>query len=291
MDAKMRSKVFLDHLLSFKFRAHHGEDALVLKLATPTDGVHQSVMDTIKNRIAELKKSEPLYYLNASYPIPADLVKVTVNVEDEVIVELAGQLWYLVLRLLADHKVDEADQHGNTLLHVAIESQQQNVVELLVDSGASLEVKNKDGQSPYSLWERQAKKKKKKRSKLPHFGQLHDACTLGNLNDVRRLLCTVGTVEDYHEMHGTPLHAACKEGHETVVLELLKIGAQVNAVNKGMKATPLHVACREGKLNTCRHLVAYGANVNQQADCRRTALHVACMKGHLEIVVPCGERC
>nr|KAG5699873.1 hypothetical protein BaRGS_034647 [Batillaria attramentaria] len=60
-------------------------------------------------------------------------------------------MWYLALRLLADRQVDERDEEGNTLLHVAADTGDLDVVKIAVKSGASLTARNNRGQNPPQL--------------------------------------------------------------------------------------------------------------------------------------------
>ncbi|KIJ05104.1 hypothetical protein PAXINDRAFT_33147, partial [Paxillus involutus ATCC 200175] len=48
--------------------------------------------------------------------------------------------------------------------------------------------------------------------------------------------------------------------------------------------TPLHLACSKGHLNIVELLVQNGANLNVQDNYFSTPLHLACSKGHLNIV-------
>lgn len=52
----------------------------------------------------------------------------------------------------------------------------------------------------------------------------------------------------------TPLHLACKFGHEGAVQELLNGGCDVKATNSS-SSTPLHLAAVSGHFNICQLLL------------------------------------
>ena len=78
----------------------------------------------------------------------------------------------------------------------------------------------------------------------------------------------------------TPLEHACKKGHESIVVRLLKAGASVNAKNQKGE-TPLLKAATYGHVECCRHLLAHGANVNAAEIAQyNTSLHKAVLMGY-----------
>ncbi|ROT83530.1 hypothetical protein C7M84_023298 [Penaeus vannamei] len=59
----------------------------------------------------------------------------------------------------------------------------------------------------------------------------------------------------------TPLHLACKFGHEEVVKVLLESGSDVGDTNAAC-ATPLHLAAEKGHAECCRMLLQHGAHID-----------------------------
>ncbi|MDG4595590.1 MAG: ankyrin repeat domain-containing protein [Candidatus Contendobacter sp.] len=80
-----------------------------------------------------------------------------------------------------------------------------------------------------------------------------------------------------------PLIMAAYEGHTEIVQALLEVGADVTAVDPGMKATALHAAAYAGRTEAARLLIAYRIDINKQGPYNGyTALHDAIWQNHLE---------
>jgi len=84
--------------------------------------------------------------------------------------------------------------------------------------------------------------------------------------------------------HGdTPLHIACRRGHEALIKLLLEYNADVDYKNdKG--ETPLHVSCSRGIADEVELLLQAGANVYCETDAELTPLHFACHAGTESVV-------
>ena len=93
----------------------------------------------------------------------------------------------------------------------------------------------------------------------------------------------------------TPLLVACREGHTEIVAELLKAGADVNAIEPTFGSVPLHKAVYNGHVEITRMLVRQtGINPDYQGVTNGyTALHDALWHGHEEcarILIEAGAR-
>ena len=88
----------------------------------------------------------------------------------------------------------------------------------------------------------------------------------------------------------TPLQIASRRGDIEVMVSLYNRGASLAAKNKDNE-TPLSLASRDGSLEAVRlllQLLGHRADlVNQQAALKRTALHVATIRGHQPIASCC----
>jgi len=92
----------------------------------------------------------------------------------------------------------------------------------------------------------------------------------------------------------TPLHLACKLGHEAVVATLLnenpKKGGSLDSHPPDLNARtsagvmPLALAALEGHLGIAERLIKAGAAVDGAGTAKETALHRAVKAGHLPVV-------
>jgi ankyrin repeat protein len=127
--------------------------------------------------------------------------------------------------------------HDRTPLHVACEKGHVQVVKELVEHGADVDVKDKDGSSP-----------------------LHWACAKGHLAVVNELLSRGANIEVEDIDGNTPLHLACANCHVAVVNELLSRGANIEAQDR-YGDTPLHDASWNGHVAIVKALLSSGANI------------------------------
>ncbi|KAF4045101.1 Ankyrin repeats (3 copies) [Phytophthora infestans] len=72
---------------------------------------------------------------------------------------------------------------------------------------------------------------------------------------------------DSSTSHRTPLHEACRAGHVSVVVMLLRAGARLNAVDVSGDS-PLHVACRQGWTRVVRILLMAANDLGDERDTR-----------------------
>lgn len=80
-----------------------------------------------------------------------------------------------------------------------------------------------------------------------------------------------------------PLHQAAKDGNLKLVMQLIHLGADIDA-QTNTRVTPLVYASQEGHLQVTQWLVKHGANINAHAINNLTPLHWAAFKGHLQVV-------
>jgi len=109
--------------------------------------------------------------------------------------------------------------------------------------------------------------------------QLLEAAGQGNLEEVVSLLNAGGDGINSMRVRGcTALHEAAKGGHLPVVEDLLRLAAEVNAVNRS-GCTPLHFAalCKDKHraLDVATHLLDARAAVNATGERMDTPLHFA----------------
>ncbi|KAI0263653.1 ankyrin repeat-containing domain protein, partial [Gloeopeniophorella convolvens] len=141
------------------------------------------------------------------------------------------------------------------------DSKSMDVVQLLLDRGASIDAAKNNGGTA-----------------------LHIASLNGHLEIVRLLLdrgASIGAAEN--NGGGTALHIASLNGHLEVVRLLLDRGASIDA-STGRNATALHIESQKGHLEVVRLLLDRGASIDASMCSGATALYIASRKGHLEVV-------
>lgn len=156
---------------------------------------------------------------------------------------------------------------NRTLLLAAAKGGEAGAVGMILNAGAVPDVNERDVRSPF-------------------FSPLHYAAE-GTDHDAVRLLLDSGASPDALSRNKlTPLHMAAAADNEASVLELIRRGADKNAVDLFNTHTPLLKALHEGACGAADALVRAKADVNVHAARRhgKTALHVAAEKNYVDIV-------
>jgi ankyrin repeat protein len=104
-----------------------------------------------------------------------------------------------------------------------------------------------------------------------------------NAARVRELIAQGVNVSELDENRDAPLVMAAYKGHTEIVRVLLEAGADVTAVDPGMKATALHAAAYAGRTEAAKLLIQYGVEIDKQGPYNGyTALHDAIWQNHVE---------
>jgi ankyrin repeat protein len=123
------------------------------------------------------------------------------------------------------------DNRSTTYLIMAVEKNNEKMVEALVNSGANVNEKDSFGDTP-----------------------LHAAAAAGNLNITKYLIEKKAYVDAHDHSHTTPLITAISNKHPNIVKYLCENNANVNKPdNDGL--TPLHHAAADGNLEIIKYLV------------------------------------
>jgi ankyrin repeat protein len=112
---------------------------------------------------------------------------------------------------------------------------------------------------------------------------LHDASAEGSVEIVRSLLDQGVDVNQRDAYHRTALHMASQKGKLEVAKLLIKYGADVNCRDKE-GWTPLHVASRFGYCDIAELLLDHSADVNVTQQDLFTPLHLASWSSNLKVV-------
>lgn len=127
---------------------------------------------------------------------------------------------------------------GTPLLFRAIKQGFDNIIRLLLEHGADLSVRDKDGRSVF-----------------------HEAATTNNLT-IMAILLEYSCTPDMQDCLGqTPLFTAVQNGCSSMVLLLLQAGASVHVTDiEGNGA--LHIAVESGSAELVQMLIQHGAVIN-----------------------------
>jgi len=131
------------------------------------------------------------------------------------------------------------DEHKNTVVHIAAEAGNIEILRLLSDRGAPIDRLNWINQTPLSL-----------------------AARNGHL-PVVKYLCEKGATTHGRDLNTAPLGAAAAAGHLEIVKYLVEQrNVPLNSLERPFGATPLFVAASFLKLDVVRYLMEKGADPN-----------------------------
>ena len=189
-----------------------------------------------------------------------------------------------------------ADEDIGSLVHVAAESNNIALAEVLVKKNMQLNIVNKIGISPLKY----AAKRGSERvlrflldskadpnyvgEKLPGFSPLNIAVQFGQFSCAKVLL-DYGADVASRDMVNSALHSAAMGGHAKIAKHLIKVaGLDVNQRGNGNK-TPLYFSITYGHNSMAKLLILHGADPNAIGYDRETLMHVAVREGRKEIMV------
>jgi quinoprotein dehydrogenase-associated probable ABC transporter substrate-binding protein len=218
------------------------------------------------------------------------------NVNEElnnaVVADDAVRVTYLLEKKHA--AIDSQDLQGETPLHHALVRRLQPMIKLLLDHGASVGAKDRDGWSPLmtAAWSDDAAAIKLlvAHKADPSFAGPGNLTPLAIALEYGKDAAAVALVEagaDYVHPMGeagyTPLMLAIAGHSQTAAQALITKGADVNASNAG-GVTALMIAAADGQTALVELLVRSGVNVSAQSERGDTALSIATAKGHMAVM-------
>ena len=155
--------------------------------------------------------------------------------------------------------LNSKDQSGKTPLHFASQYGHFDMVKILIERGAEVNVENNNGETP-----------------------LHYASAYGQENVAEFLISNGAELEYRSWRHGdTPAHAAAIGGHVEMVSFLDQKGARLDVLND-FGETPLHYAADFGHIKVVEYLIAEGQEINSKNKDGWTPLHYAAFSGRTD---------
>jgi len=177
------------------------------------------------------------------------------------VVRLLCQEYGVDVNYSTSETLEDEPKKGITALEWAARKGHAEVVKVLLDNKADVNVSRTDGVTP--LW---------------------IAAQEGHLEVVKLLLHNKADVNANRHTDGvTPLLMPAQEGHTDVVKLLLDNKADVNA-SQHNGVTPLYTAACAGHTDVVKLLLDNKADVNASKRCGATPLYIAACKGHIEVV-------
>ncbi|XP_071836319.1 uncharacterized protein [Apostichopus japonicus] len=167
--------------------------------------------------------------------------------------------------LLLTHKQDQIlsmkDSNKDTALHIACRKAEGDMIKLLVDSGAQVDIQNDDGHTP-----------------------LHITAWLGDVTTLKYLYHVKANPDICDKLDRSPLHIAAENGH-TEVVELLvdRFKASVAARTKD-GSTLMHIASQCGHPDTALAFLKKGVPLHMPNKAGAVCLHAAAKRGHTAVV-------
>jgi len=173
----------------------------------------------------------------------------------------------------AGASIDKISSDGFTPLHQAISIGEVEIVKLLIDSGADLNVV--EGEHKY-------------RSMVTrNWTPLHLAASGNDPQIVKYLLIAGAKVDVRDARERTPLHVAISEGNSEILKELIAGGADVNAMAyrgySSYQQSALHIAVTHNSPKSVEVLLKAGADFNVQDQRGNTPLHEVATTDNVEI--------
>jgi ankyrin repeat protein len=178
-----------------------------------------------------------------------------------------------MVNLLIEHNIDINAMFDNLWpLQVAVETEDEDVVEILVRSGANVNTLDGYGSTVLHFLPDSGShilRRLTQAGACPTIANsmgltpLHNAAIKGFTNIIAELCLCKGVVIDAKDCAGrTPLHYALLYSHEKAALKLIEFGANVRMTSK-LRETPFDIADDNGLINAKNELLKKGAYSKQ----------------------------
>ncbi|XP_069393163.1 B-cell lymphoma 3 protein homolog isoform X2 [Paralichthys olivaceus] len=178
--------------------------------------------------------------------------------------ELAIVCTLIHLLLWARRGLDIYNNLRQTPLHLAVITQQVEMVDVLLKAGADPAALDRNGQTAIHL--------------CCEYKQRE--CLSVVLSHSSSPMCL--EIRNYEGL--SPLHLAVLQGHKDLARMLLDAGGDINAMDIKSGQSPLMHAVENNNVDMVHFLIENGCDVNSQSYSGNTALHGACGRGQVDTV-------
>ncbi|UXX40675.1 ankyrin repeat domain-containing protein [Wolbachia endosymbiont of Oryzaephilus surinamensis] len=181
--------------------------------------------------------------------------------------------------------INNITNNGWTPLHVAIQGNKLNTVELLLGRGADIEVRDIYNQTSLDLATRKGYLDIAGILKQVQLDRkLLTIVESGGFNEAKGLIAQGANIDTNDKNGNTLLYSAAEIGDLNLVKLLLDNGANIEAKNGEYQATPLHGAVENYRIDVVKLLLNRGANVNAEDKDNWTPLHYGADTNSSDIV-------
>ena len=167
----------------------------------------------------------------------------------------------------AVHEIFNTDRKEQSVLRIALETSNRELVIKLLDYGVDVNERDGHGETPlmYLLGHRDSREK--------------------TMPFIRLLLERGADLDKLENFWGeTPLFPAVQTGYTEAVKLLLDLGANARQITHTGESL-LHVAAETHDAKTMKMLIAAGADLEARNKLKQTALHIAAHKNKLDVVI------
>ncbi|EFE31317.1 uncharacterized protein ARB_01712 [Trichophyton benhamiae CBS 112371] len=165
-----------------------------------------------------------------------------------------------IVELLVESGADvnlEGGEYGSAV-NAAIANGDNQIISYLIEKGAKLDTRNKEGRTT-----------------------IHHTAKNGNIKLLERLISNDADIAIADNEGVTPLHLAASSGNLGTVKFLLEKGANIEAATSTGR-TPLCYACQAGNTDMIKLLVREGADIHHAPSSGNTPIYEASCQGRIE---------
>jgi len=253
---------------------------------------NNALLEILINQKAELNVEDKSGYRPINYAIKKIAEELNVkstkklNASDKSLqADLKSKpLFELLMRNLKPEEVNIKNKDGDTLFHDLIALGRTDLLKLLIESGADVNLQGNFGVSPLHYVAKlgnieclelllEIKNANVNVKDELDSTPLQYAASYGKADCLQRLISKSAALDTHKENCTTPLHGAVRFGHFDCVKVLTENNASVNSTDND-DFTPLHWAALHRRVDCIGHLIEKSADVNARNVKNETPLHL-----------------